>query len=140
MRRAAAALAALALVVAGCGDDLEEFRGDLRPLEDRAQEQRAVIAAELRTATLGSRSDAEALRRDTAALAETFEEIEQLEPPGDYEEPFAAYVRANDEIVRNLDRFAAAVAAGRVGGLRTASRAVVADLGRSQSSRLRWLE
>ena len=140
MRRAALAALALALAAFGCGgDELREFRDDVRPLEERAENQRSVIAVELRTLTLGSQSDARALRELTAELAEIHEEIAALDPPGEYEEPFEAHVRANEKMVRGLRRFAAELAAGDARGLERASRLVIEDLGRSQSARLRWL-
>jgi len=133
-----AALAALALI--GCGDALAEFRDDLRPLEQRSEQQRAELAAQLRSVRSGSRADARAVRASTAELSQTYDEIAALDPPADYEKPFAAYVRANGQLVRDLDRFADELAAGSERGLRQASRGVVAALGRSQSARLRWLE
>ena len=143
LRRRSAAVAsaiAVALALGGCADDLEAFRDELRPLEDTAEEQRSEIAVRLRSLRLGSAEDARAVRHDTAELSETYDEIEALEPPDDYEEPFAAYVRANESLVRDLRRFADELAAGRAGGLRDASDAVVDALGKSQSARLRWLE
>ena len=129
-----------ALLLAGCGDELDEFRDDLRPLEDRAAEQRAQISAELRSLTLGSSRDARELRAGTAELERTYEEIAEVDPPGDYEEPFAAYVRANDRTIRDLERFVDDVEAGDARGVRDAGNAVVHHLGKSQSARLRWLE
>jgi hypothetical protein len=140
VRFAAAAAAAAALALVGCGDELAEFRDELHPLEQRAQQQQSVIANELRTLTLGSDSDARTLRTQTAELASTYDEIAALEPPDAYAEPFTEYVHANDKTVRGLEQFAAELAAGDTDGLRRASRLVVADLGRSQSARLRWLE
>ena len=134
----AAALAALAL--AACGDDLDAFRDDLRPLEAAAARERGETAARLRSVKLGNARDARALRAHAADLADTYEEIEALEPPDDYEEPFTQYVRANDSLVRDLRRFADALAASDERGLRSASDALVDALGRSQSARLRWLE
>jgi hypothetical protein len=141
VRRTAVALAlALALAVAGCADELEEFRDDLRPLEQRAASQRARISSTLRSVRLGSRPDARLLRQEAAALKDTYDEIAMLEPPDRYARPFAAYVRANDRAGHDLDRFAAELAAGDARGLRQASRRVVQNLGRSQSARLHWLE
>jgi hypothetical protein len=137
---AAAFAAVLALGAAGCGDERDEFRDDLRPLEQRAQERRAVIATELRSARLGSRSDARGLREDISALGQIHEEIAALNAPADYAEPFAAYVRANDRAVRDLERFTRELVTRDVRGLRVATRRVVRQLGVSQSARLRWLE
>jgi hypothetical protein len=137
---AAAVVAAIALALSACGDELEEFRDDLHPLEERADERRSTIAVELRTLTLGSDSDARVLRAQTAALEEIFDEIAGLEPPDSYQEPFADYVRANDSMVRGLERFAAAAAAADAQELRRLGRRVVDELSQSQSARLRWLE
>jgi hypothetical protein len=128
------------LALAGCGDPLDEFRDALRPLEQRAEQQRSAISTELRTATLGSNLDARALHRQAATLAKTHDEIAAVDAPAGYEKPFAAYVRANDRLVRDLNRYATELAAGRARGVRRASRHVVRDIGRSQSARLRWLE
>jgi hypothetical protein len=140
VRRAAAALATLAIALVGCGDALDEFRDDLRPLEERALTARSVIAVELRTATLGSERDARSLRALNRTLADIFDEIARLDPPDGYDEPFAAYVRANARMVRGLERFAAALESGRARALRRLGRSVVQELGRSQRARLRWLE
>lgn len=137
---ATVAAGAAALAPIACGDELEEFRDDLRPLERQAEAQRAVIAGKLRSVTLGRRADVRALRTEAAELARTYDEIATLEPPDAYADPFAAYVRANDRTVRALERFAGELAAGDTRGLRRASRLVVEDLSRSQSARLHWLE
>ena len=141
-RRSAAASAAVfaALALGACADDLEQFRDDLRPLEETAAGQRAETAARLRSVKLGSTRDARALRVHATQLAETYADIEQLEPPDDYEDPFAAYVRANDQLVRDLRRFADALAAADEPELNDASDDLVAALGKSQSAKLRWLE
>lgn len=138
--RVAAGAAAAALALTGCGDALDEFRDDLRPLEQQAEQRRSALAAELRSVSLGSRRDARAVRAGTAGLSKTYAEIAALEPPDDYEKPFAAYVRANERLVRNLGRFADDLAAGDAHGLRRAGRGVVGALGESRSARLRWLE
>jgi hypothetical protein len=138
--RVAALAACAALVLTACGDALAEFRDDLRPLEERASEQRSQIAVELRTATLGSRSDARELRARSAQLSEIFAEIAEIDPPDDYEKPFAAYVRANDMMVRGLEQFADDLVAGDPAGVRRSARRVVRQLGQSQRARLRWLE
>ena len=133
------ALAALA-ALAGCADELEEFREDLRPLEQRAEEQRSEISGLLRSLRLGSRADARSVRARTAELSSTYDEIAALDPPDDYAEPFAEYVRANHATVRGLRRFASELESGDLRGLRQASSAVLADLSRAQTASLRWLE
>ena len=138
--RALLGAAIAVLLFAGCGDELDEFRDDLRPLEDRAAEQRAQISVELRSLTLGSSRDARELRAGTAELDRTYREIAQLTPPDDYEEPFAVYVRANDGTIRELERLVENVEASDARGVRDAGHAVVQHLGQSQSARLRWLE
>jgi hypothetical protein len=132
----AALLAALAL--AGCGDELQEFRDDLRPLEQRAEGQRSEVGSELRATRAGI--DSPPLRADTAALEATYDEIASLDAPSEYEKPFAAYVRANTRTVQGLKRYARALAAGNIRTLKRVARDVVRDLGESQTSRLHWLE
>lgn len=143
LRRRSAAASALALAALGlsaCADDLEAFRDELRPLEETAAEQRAEVAGRLRSVKLGSTRDASALRAHAGELSKTYDEIERLEPPGDYEKPFAAYGRANEQLVSDLRRFADELAAADERGLQDASDDLVDALGKSQSARLRWLE
>jgi hypothetical protein len=133
-------VAALA-TLAGCGDDeAEEFRQDLRPLEQRAEEQQSVTSGLLRSVRLGSRADARELRAQAAQLSATYDEIAEVEPPDDYAEPFAEYVSANHSAVRDLRKLAAELEGGDLRGVRQASSRVLADLGRAQTSSLKWLE
>lgn len=133
------ALAALALFV-GCGDELEEFRDDLRPLEQRAQQERSVTSGLLPSLRLGSLADARGVRAQALELSATYDEIAALEPPDDYSEPFADYVRANRATVRDLRQFAAELETGNLRGVRRASDRVLADLSRAQTASLQWLE
>src|SRR5687767_8482995 len=139
-RSAAVSATVLALVFGACSDELDEFRDDLRPLEDRAAQQRSAISAQLHSLTLGSRADVRELRAGSRELEKTYDEIAELSPPDSYERPFASYVQANDRTISGLERFAARVAAGDAAGVRRAGRAVVQELSRSQRARLRWLE
>jgi hypothetical protein len=135
-----AALAALA-ALAGCGDDeLEKFRDDLRPLEQRAEEQRSMTSGLLRSVRLGSRADARGVRAQAATLSVTYDEIAAVEPPDDYAEAFAEYVQANRASVRDLRRLAAEVEAGDLRGVRQASDSVLSDLSRARTSSLKWVE
>lgn len=133
------ALAALA-VLAGCGDELEEFRDDLRPLEERAEEQRTATSGLLRSARLGSRADARRVRAEAAKLSATYEEIAAIEPPDEYSEPFADYVHANRATVRDLRGFATELESGSLDGVRRETKRVLADLSRAQTASLKWLE
>jgi hypothetical protein len=139
VRAGAVALVAL-VTLAGCTDELEEFRDDLRPLEQRAEQQQSAISGLLRSLRLGSRADARSVSAQTAELSATYNEIAALEPPADYAEPFAAYVRANSAVVRELRGFAEELEAGDLPGLRRASSRVVADLSRARTASLQWLE
>jgi hypothetical protein len=133
------ALAALA-ALAGCSDEREEFRDDLRPLEQRAEEEQSVTSGLLRSLQLGSREDARAVRAQAADLAAVYDEIAEIEPPGDYSEAFATYVSANRAAVEDLRRLAEEVEASDLDGVREASNRVLADLGRANTSSLKWLE
>jgi hypothetical protein len=112
-RPAAGLLVLLSLVSAGCGDELEEFRNDeLTPLERKAAEQRRDLAAVLQRVRIGNRRHAAAVRERIAALEATYDELAGLDPPDDYSDTYARYVRANERFVAEVRRFAAAVAAG----------------------------
>lgn len=139
MRARIAVLAALA-ALAGCTDELDEFRGDLRPLEQRAEEQRSVVSGLLRSLELGSREDARGVREQAANLSATYDEIAELDPPDDYAKPFASYVEANRALVSDLDRFAAELESGDLRGLQQASDRALDALTSAQTSSLRWLE
>ena len=134
-------VALVALVaLAGCGDELEEFRDDLRPLEQRAEGQQSLASGLLRSLRLGSRADARGVRAQAEKLSTTYDEIAAVDPPDDYAEPFAEYVRANDASVRDLRQFADELELGDLRGMRKASRQVLADLSRAQTASLHWLE
>ena len=139
MRARVAVLAALA-ALAGCTDELEEFRDDLRPLEQRAEEQRSVVSGLLRSLELGSRADAQGVRAQAADLSATYDEVAALEPPDDYAKPFADYVEANRALVRELRRFADELESGNLPGLRRASEGALDALAHAQTSGLRLLE
>lgn len=139
MRTSVVALVALA-ALAGCGDELEEFRQDLEPLEQRAEAERSVTSELLQSLRLGSRADARSVRAQAAKLSTTYDDIATLDPPDDYAEPFAAYVRANQASVRDLRRFADELETADLPGLRRASRQVLADLSRARTASLQWLE
>ena len=139
MRTRVVALAALA-AFAGCTDELEEFREDLRPLEQRAEQQRSMISGLMRSLRLGSRADARGVRAQAAKLSVTYDEIAAIEPPDDYAEHFADYVQANREVVRDLRVFADELESGALRGLRRASRRALAALGRAQTASLQFLE
>ena len=139
MRAGLAVLAALA-ALAGCTDELEEFRDDLRPLEQRAEEQRSAVSGLLRSLELGSRADARGVRAQAAGLSATYDEVAALESPDDYAEPFAEYVEANRTLVRELRRIADELESGDLSGLRRASGRALDALARAQASSLRLLE
>ena len=126
--------------LAACGGGLEDFRDDLRPLEERANEQLSVTSGLLRSRRVGNRTDARDVRAQAAKLSATYEEIAALEPPDEYSEPFAEYVSANSAAVRDLRRYAAELEAGDLRGMRQASKSVLADLSRAQIASLQWNE
>jgi len=119
--RVAVALAALMMVIAGCGgrSEGEAFREDsLRPLEQRLDVRRARVAATLRVVRAGSRRDAAALREDIGALEGGVRRIAALVPPSSAQQPFARYVGALRELVAELRRFSAALRADQPAAMR----------------------
>jgi hypothetical protein len=103
----------ISLPLAGCGDELEEFRNeDLTPLEREAAEQREDLSAVLQRIRIGNRRHARALRETIAPLEATFDELDELDPPDDYAESYDRFTSANARFVAELRRFADAVAAG----------------------------
>jgi len=120
-------------VLVGCGDELADFRrNELRPLEQRADEQKAQLSTTLRTARLGDRGDARALEQQSRGLEATFAELERLEPPGEFEETYARYVAANRKFLAELRTFIDALKEGNEQALRPASRRAQEAVGAAQ--------
>lgn len=113
-RRAALPLVAVSLLAAGCGTSDEEFRKqELRPLEQRVEEQRGQIAATLKVVQLRNRRHARALRKQIDTLAATYRRIAALDAPDDEaREQLQRYDRASAGLIAQLRRFADALAAG----------------------------
>jgi hypothetical protein len=123
------------LALAGCGGRSPEqvFREDsLRPLQQRAELQRARVAATLRVVRFGSRRDARALGEDIDAYAGTVRKIAGLLPPEAAQAPFRRYVSAMRELVRELRRMKAAMGGRDVAVVRTRSQRVQDDVGAVQ--------
>ena len=112
-RTAIAALAAASVVSAGCGDELAEFRDDeLRPLERRADAQRAQLAATLEVVEAGNGRHARTLESQLAALEQTFAALAALDPPGDLDETYERFVAANEAFTERMHRFIGALRRG----------------------------
>lgn len=124
MRCAAALLLAIALagVATGCGDQVTEFRRqEFKPLENKADQQKAQLSAVLRTVRLGSAQDARLLEQHLAPLGATYDEMKNLDPPDEVEDTYADYLEANDQFMAAMRRFIAALKEGDKRTLRRAS-------------------
>jgi hypothetical protein len=105
--------AAVAILASGCGDAVGEFRREeLNPLQRQADAQRAELAAVVRTARNGSRRDARLIEGRLLPLRATFAEMTRLDPPGEVEKDYAAFVEANSAFLTHMRTFAAALRAG----------------------------
>jgi hypothetical protein len=133
-RRASALLVAAAVLVAlaGCQSDVEHFRGDVQPLQRQALQQRAQIAATLRTVHLHSRSDAAILTRQIDALAKIYDKIAHVQPPDAAKAQFARYAQANAGVVASLHQFAVTLATGSSRQLTASSQQAQNAVGAAQ--------
>lgn len=126
------ALTLLVAATAGCGQtEQESYRAErLRPLEQRVEQDRARLAAVLRAARSGSRSDARAIRRGVEALRSTAGELSGLEPPASARRQHRSYTGAVEELTVALRRFAAELERGDSAGQRAAARNATAAVDR----------
>ena len=132
-RTAIAALAAASVVSAGCGDELAEFRDDeLRPLERRADAQRAQLAATLEVVEAGSARHARVLESQLAALERTFAELAELDPPGDLDETYARFVAANEAFTERMHSFIDALRRGDGKSMKTTAESAKEAVGAAQ--------
>lgn len=121
--RCSAALLLAVVALAGCGDELGDFRNEkLNPLEERADAQRSEISAVLQRVQLGDRADAEGLRAKIVPLEQTFEELSKLDAPDEYDRTYLDFVKANSRFIAQLRAFAAALEAGREDDVQQASK------------------
>ena len=138
------ATALLAPAASGCGDERRDFREEqLRPLVVRVGEQRATLAATLRSVRSGRPRDAAVLRAQVAQLRATMRRIAALDPPEGTETRFRRYTRANARLLATLSRFVEALAAGSASAQRRAAAqvsAAVADVERTQTAFQRSLQ
>ena len=101
----AAALAAVML--AGCGGPSaeEEFRADLRPLQERIERDKAQISSQLQVARLGRADDAELVGALVERLRTDVNELGRLEAPESLGGLFREYVVAHRHLIASLERF-----------------------------------
>ena len=108
-----AAVVAAAIIAAGCTDEVAEFRNEeLRPLEDRANQQKARLAATLRIVDAGDRRDARRVASELRPLRETFGELARLDPPEEVADDYERFVEANAELLRRMRQFTTALRRG----------------------------
>src|SRR5687767_15926415 len=86
------ALALVAPVLVGCGEDAAKFRkSELLPVEEKYKTEKARLSSTLRTVRLGSKRDARLLHQQIDAVAAAGRKIAQLDPPGNAEDELRAY-------------------------------------------------
>jgi hypothetical protein len=112
-RRSAFTALALALLAAGCGKSaIQQFTDNLKPLEKQVADQKAQLAATLRTVRLRNHGDAQLLRREIQALGVTNGKIARLKGPSEVKTPLARLAGASAAQVGALNSFAAALESG----------------------------
>jgi hypothetical protein len=108
----------LAVLAPGCGKSpLEKFADRLRPLDQQVAQQKAQLAATLRTARLRNGADARLLKQQIQALALTEGRIARLGGPDEVKRPLAQYAKASAAQITVLNRFASAIEAGDQAGV-----------------------
>lgn len=118
------------VVATGCGDAVGDFRRDeLRPLEKQADEHKARLSATLRTVQLGDADDARLLARQLQPLEAVFAELAKLDPPGEVEDTYAAYNKANVQFLIEMRRFIAALRKGDKAALNRSSERAQEQVG-----------
>jgi cytochrome c556 len=130
-------LSALALVglLGGCGNEKADFRvQQLNPLVKRMGEERATLAAVLRTSRPRQARDTQALRDQLSRLGAAMQRIATLKPPDGVDGPFRAYTRANAAVLRSLRSFVEAFASGRSALQQEAARQTGASLARASQA------
>jgi hypothetical protein len=102
-----------ALAFSGCGkSELQKFADRLSPLDQEAAQEKAQLAATLRTVRLRNKDDARMLKQEISALAATQARIARLGGPQEVKPLLARYAQAGNAEIAVLNRFAAAVEAG----------------------------
>jgi hypothetical protein len=106
-------LASVALVASGCGKTaLQEFADRLKPLDSQVAQQKAQIAATLRTARLRNHADSRLLRQEIRTLAVAEGRIARLGGPDEVKTPLARYASVSAAQLAVLNRFASALDGG----------------------------
>ena len=133
--RAIATFAGAALLLAGCGDELADFREkELRPLADQAAQQKARLGATLRTVEPGNRADARRLESRLAPLRQTTAELAELDPPDDYRETYDRFVAANDAFIARMREFVTALRRGDRAAMKVSGEKALDAVGAGQAA------
>lgn len=113
-RRLAIACGSIALGVslAGCESAKDRFRHQLLGLRGSVEQERAQLAATLRTVRRHNRADVTLLNREIDSLAASVGAIARLKPPDGSVKQFAAYNAADAGLVSALRGFASALGSG----------------------------
>lgn len=133
-------LAVLALpgLIGGCGNEKADFRVQrLNPLVKRVGEERATLAAVLRGSRPGRARDAQALRGQLTRLGAAMQRIAALKPPDGVDRLFRDYTRANSGVLRSLESFVDAFAAGRSALQQVAARQTGESLARANRAQIK---
>jgi hypothetical protein len=132
----ALALAAMAIIVAGCGNAKHDFRDHkLNPLVAQLTAQRSTLATGLRIARPHRAQDARALRAQLGAIGVTMRKIAALKPPSGTRVQFSRYVQANAALLSSLNQFVAAFAQGTSAQQQAAGQAAQAAISRASDAR-----
>ena len=99
--------------LAGCESATERFARQLHALQRDVTNERAQLAATLRTVRLRRAGDAQLLSREIDALSATLTQIASLKPPSQATAAFASYNAAYAQLVAHLKRFADALRLGK---------------------------
>jgi ribosomal protein L16 Arg81 hydroxylase len=109
-RRALAGLAVVAaMVAAGCGGPSaeEQFSKDkLRPAQQRIEQQKSQLSAQLQVVHLGRKRDAQVIGDMVERLRAAVNALARLKPPASLDQRFHKYVVAHRHLVAALQRFA----------------------------------
>ena len=127
----------LGLVVAGCGNEKEQFRVDkLNPAIRQVGDERSALADLLRTSEPNRAADARALRAQLGRLRIAMRRLAALHPPGGVGDDFRRYTRANDALLASLAHFVDVFADGNAARRSDAAARTQRMLGRAQRAQV----